>query len=362
MPKSRLDILPRHIYWVLIGIQLLLTTTQIIPTTGASTIFLFLYTIVSLLVRWRLPLPVFTMIIDTLFIGIISLYYPANVIFLPIFIFYFCVHNKPLFTLPALIAICNNPSFFTCLFLLGAIISGYLLFLWERQRTELQAEVDTLHQRIHGMTQNEEHLLRDQYRLEQVSRLTERQRIAEILHDNLGHELTAAHVTLKASSALSDQGNIEKARFMQQKAEQRLGAALGQLRKTVQQIEPNDDLDLKRVTTLVHSFAFPVQFSTTGSFTDIPAAIHQLLYVSVQESLTNIMKHATPTLVNVYMERTSAIIRAVIENDGLDQSLPLHVGNGLRYMRKRIEAVNGSLSIHHNKTTFRLIIILPLKE
>jgi signal transduction histidine kinase len=359
--RSRPDVLPRHVYWVLIGIQLLLTTTKIIPTAGASTFFLFLYTIVSLLVRWRLPLPVSTMMIDTVLIGGISLFYPENTIFLPIFVFYFCVHNRPIFTLPALIAICNHPTLFTCLILLGAIISGYLLYIWERQRTELQDEVNVLHQRIHGMTQNEEHLLRDQYNVERLSRLTERQRIAEILHDNLGHELTAAHVTLKASGALLDQGNNDNARLLLQKAQQRLGAALGQLRKAVQQIEPNDDFDLKRITILVHSFTFPVQFNSSGNFTDIPVAIHQLLYVSMQEALTNIMKHATPNAVVVHLERTPAIIRVILENDGLDRTQPMHVGNGLRYMRKRIEAINGSLSIQHDKT-FRLIITLPLKE
>lgn len=361
MSKPRPDILPHHVYWVLISIQLLLSTTQIVPSADASTFFLFLFTIVSILVRWRLPLPVSMMIVDTTFIGIISLFYPVNTVFLPIFVYYFCVHNKPLFTLPSLIAICTTPTLFTCLFLFGAIISGYLLYLWERQRTELQEEISVLHQRLHGMTQNEEHLLRDQYNVEQLSRLTERQRIAEILHDNLGHELTAAHVTLKASGLLLNKGCNDDARLLQQKAEQRLGAALGQLRKAVQQIEPNADFDLKGIMTMVHSFPFTVQFTSSGNFTDIPAAIHQLLHVSMQEALTNIMKHAKPAKVIVYLERTPAIIRVMIENDGLDQIEPVHIGNGLRYMRKRIEAINGSLSIQHDKT-FRLIITLPLKE
>lgn len=361
MSRTRPDILPRHVYWVLIGIQLLLTTTRIDPFAGASPILLFLFTITSLLVRWRLTLPVFTMVIDTVFIGIVSHMFPVNAIFLPIFVFYFCVHNKPYLAIPALLAICNNATLFTCLFLLGSVVSGYLLYFWERQRTELQTEVDALHQRIHAMTQQEEHLLRDQYGIEHVSRLTERQRIAEILHDNLGHELTAAHVTLKASGALLAKGDPVKAHAMQQKAEQRLGSALGQLRIAVQQIEPEDDLDLKRITELVHSFTFPVYFTTDGSFSDIPAAIHQLLHVSVQEALTNIMKHAKPTKVDVHIQRTSAIIRAVIENDGFDPTQTIHIGNGLRYMRKRIEAIHGSLSINSDKT-FRLIMILPLKE
>jgi signal transduction histidine kinase len=49
-----------------------------------------------------------------------------------------------------------------------------------------------------------------------------------------------------------------------------------------------------------------------------------------------------------------------VENDGVT---PEHGntggGNGLRYMRRRIEAVNGSLTIQKTSGRFKIIVLIP---
>lgn len=361
MPRSRPDIHPRHAYWVLIGIILLGALSQTTLDRGTSTILLFLFTVVSILLRWRYRIPVPFMILDSLFVGIVSLSYPINALYLPFYLFYFCVHGSPAYLLPSLLVLWAYGSPFSWYLGSLAVITGFLLYFWERQRTALQLEVDTSRQHLHKLEEEEQLLLRDQYSIQQVSRLTERQRIAELLHDNLGHELTAAHLTLKATGTLISQHETEKALILQKQAEQRLGQAMKQLRFAVQHIEPISEMDLRSITDLVHSFPFTVQLSHSGDFGTIPPALRQLLHTSVQEALTNTMKHADSSEVSVSIEITQAIVRATIENNGIKEHVQ-QPGSGLRYMRKRIEAVNGSLSIQQQGDVFRLIIILPIKE
>ena len=361
MPRSRPDIHPRHAYWVLIGILLLGALSQATLDHGTSTILLFLFTVVSVLLRWRYHIPVPFMILDSLLVGIVSLSYPINALYLPVYLFYFCVHGNPAYLLPSLLVLWTLGSPFSWHLASLSVITGLLLYFWERQRTALQLEVDTSRQQLHKLEEEAQLLLRDQYSIQQVSRLTERQRIAELLHDNLGHELTAAHLTLKAAGTLISQHETDRALMLQKQAEARLGQAMKKLRSAVHHIEPISEMDLRSISDLVHSFPFEVHLSHTGDFGTTPPALRQLLHASLQEALTNTMKHAEPSEVSVSIELTQAIVRATIENNGTKDHVQ-EPGSGLRYMRKRIEAVNGSLSIQQQGDMFRLIIILPIKE
>src|SRR5690606_2525439 len=110
---------------------------------------------------------------------------------------------------------------------------------WEKDITSNKELIDSLRQRIYNLELIQSQLLTDYQDTERLSRLAERQRIAEILHDSLGHELTAAHLSLKAYKALLGTNRIDQANMTLSKAEQRLENALHQLKDSVKYIEPN---------------------------------------------------------------------------------------------------------------------------
>lgn len=361
MSRSRPDIVPRHMYWVLLGVLLLPTTSRIFPWTEASTLFLFLFSIMSMLLRWRFTLPAWSMLIDVFIVGILSLHNPANTVFLPLFIFHFCAKGTPLYVIPALLFMLPHPNAFAFMLLFFAVITGYLLLLWERQRRELQDQLDRLRQQSYVMERVEESLREDQFAIERMSRMEERQRIAEILHDTLGHELTAAQLTAQAAQTLLAQGEVEKTKRMQEKTRERLVHAMKQLKETVERVEPLDGNDMQSIDDLIRSFGFPIEFSHKGDYSVVPAFIRRVGYISLQEALTNIFKHTEPTKVTITVEISEVILRIVIENDGVESNGDIQPGHGLRFMRKRIEDVGGSLSIQQG-SIFRLIIILPIQE
>ncbi len=360
--NERFSIRPHHLYRALILLQFALLLAYLVPVFDLTSLLLYLFVIFSMTLRWRFPLAPHIMLVDCVVVIAATALNPANAPFLALYIFYFSYNNKMIFASLPLLAgflIATGPARYLIIL---AIIPGYLLHLWHRESTWLQRESDDLRQKIHHMQQTETHLLQDYHDAGRISQLTERQRIAEILHDNLGHELTAAHLTVKAIGTLLESGQQEKALQFQQKAEGRLDTALTQLKTAVRQIEPESDSDIRRITSLFENFIYPIQFSQIGDLTHVPSHLRQLLYISIKEALTNITKHARPTAITALIECTQSIVRLVLENDGIfpAQNTMPGQGNGLRYMRKRIEAIHGSMSTTKDKT-FKVIIILPLQ-
>lgn len=227
-------------------------------------------------------------------------------------------------------------------------------------------------------------MLADYQDTETISRLTERQRIAEILHDNLGHELTAAHLSLRAYQTLIENNKPDQAQEALRKAEGKVGNTLNQLKDSIRYIKPAQDTGFSDLTCLIDNYIYPIHFTHSGQVLNLKQYIWQIILKSVKEALTNITKHAHPKMINIAFEVTDYIVRLVIENDGLGAGSGAGAGSGLglgsgpgsaavaagggaemsghglRYMRSRLEAINGSLSIQR-RDTFKLIIIIPIE-
>lgn len=361
MSKPRSEIRPSGLHWAILGIQFLLIALLIVPRNTAETLLFFLCTLFVLTLHWRFRQPDWLLSVLLAILVVCSFKWPHVTYLLSPLLCLSCMHNRPWHAFFALVPIILLGPEHTYWLALIATMSGYLLYFWNRNLASVEQQSDSLRRRVYELEQTEEHLLRDQNSVQVVSRMTERQRIAEMLHDNLGHDLSAAHLAVKATGTLLEGKRYDAALRSQEKALQRLGNAIAELRSTVRRIEPEQENDLDRITRLVNSFSYPMEFSVEGNFSRVPAAVGQLLFVSMQEALTNIIKHAKPSLISVRLKITQAIVRAVIENDGIEEHAPPPTGSGLRYMRKRIEAVHGSLSIRR-ENVFSLIMIIPLGE
>jgi len=79
----------------------------------------------------------------------------------------------------------------------------------------------------------------------------------------------------------------------------------------------------------------------------LPGEVETALYRVVQESLTNILKHANAHNVSVSLARRESGVAAVIEDDGsgFDQRTVNTEGIGLIGMRERLALIDGRLGI-----------------
>jgi signal transduction histidine kinase len=361
MTTKRPLINPQTLYIFIMLVQLLILFSMIVPVDNPMVFLLFIFIVFSITLRWRFNLKPVYMLIDATIIIVISILYTPSYLCLFIFAYYFAYKNKFAYMIPlVLIGIIFNDSTYYLL-LLQAILFGAILYLWSKDNVYNIDLTDSLRRRIYELELVQSHLLSDYQDTERISRLTERQRIAEILHDSLGHELTAAHLSIKAYKTLLEHNKQNQAQRTLEKIEKKIEYSLEQLKDSVKYIEPTVETGFNDLIHLIENYIYPIKFTHSGHVLKLKPYIWQLILMSTKESLTNITKHANPKNINISIDITDYIVRLVIENDGIKVNSNKISGNGLRYMRSRLEAINGSLSIQ-KQDSFQLIIIIPIQN
>ncbi len=200
----------------------------------------------------------------------------------------------------------------------------------------------------------------------------ERLRIARELHDIVGHALMSINVTSSVSARLAvrDPG---AARDALQTINTISGSALGEIRSTLNllrggsepQTRPGLGLDdLPHLIEESRAGGLPVTLLESGHRPEVPAIVGFTVYRIIQESLTNVVRHAKDvTRVAVSLTFTSESLDIAVTNDGAPAEIRERSGIGLQGMRERAAATGGRLDATALPTGgFRVHARLPLKE
>jgi signal transduction histidine kinase len=183
----------------------------------------------------------------------------------------------------------------------------------------------------------------------------ERLRIARELHDVLAHTISA--ITIQAGLALDvldDSPAQARAALGAIRAASR--AAMAELKATVGMLRAGDDdiaprspqpgLDqLDQLVTTARDAGLRVDVALTGEPRPLPAAIDRAAYRIVQESLTNVVRHAGATCVSVAISYERAALALSIADDGRGAASgqPASPGHGLVGMTERAVMLGGTL-------------------
>ena len=178
----------------------------------------------------------------------------------------------------------------------------------------------------------------------------ERGRLARELHDETGQALTSILLSLKA---LEERLEGEDARAAAHEVRELVVSTLQDVRRLAVELRPSalDDFGLiAALERLTQSFS-----EQTGIVVDFEAALPErlpeevetALYRTVQECLTNVVKHARAGRVSVLLRRRNGSVAAVVEDDGagFDPALGREGGFGLVGMRERLALLGGRLEI-----------------
>ena len=192
-----------------------------------------------------------------------------------------------------------------------------------------------------------ERVERDALRRIVAAQELERQRLARELHDETGQALTSILLGLRQLEGAEGSEAVAALREL-------VVATLQDVRRLAVELRPKvlDDFGLvPALERLTHGFA-----EQTGIAVDLeastlterpPVEVETAIYRIVQESLTNVVKHAQAGNVSVVLTRSDGTIKAVIEDDGtgFEPAASAGEGIGLVGMRERIELLDGSLTV-----------------
>jgi len=212
----------------------------------------------------------------------------------------------------------------------------------ERRRAEI--ELREMNHQLRGLSKSLENI-----------REEERTRIARELHDDLGQQLTGLKLELSWLNGRVKEGRLPpEERITEMK--QQLDGAISSVRRISTELRPIilDDLGFEEaVKWLVSEFTkrtkIPVildlQAEVCVSNVDLATALFRI----VQESLTNITRHAEATQVNVLLMKDDQHLILSIADNGIGLPPKLQSGGfGLVSMRERANALGAKFSISNN--------------
>ncbi len=191
----------------------------------------------------------------------------------------------------------------------------------------------------------------------------ERRRLARELHDETGQALTSILLGLKPiEEALAG----ETAATAVANLRQLVVATLQDVRRLAVELRPAvlDDFGLtSALARLTETFAeqtgLSVHYESTLGEGRLPPDTETALYRIVQESLTNVLKHARAQRVSISLTRKGGFVTAVIEDDGVGfEPAETHDDSfGLIGMRERVALLDGSLEVESTVGTGTTIAV-----
>jgi two-component system CheB/CheR fusion protein len=234
----------------------------------------------------------------------------------------------------------------------------------------------TLERRVHERTAAIERLddARRRVLLQLVSaEEDERARISRELHDQLGQQLTALLLGLRA---LRTEGTTNGALSVEQ-LEQLTSGIARDVHTLALELRP-PALDALGLVAAIESHLQEwaqrndLEYDLHARGLDgarLPAEVETTLYRVVQEALTNVVKHASATRVSVLIERRDDTMRLVLEDDGAGFDVE-HVFDlpgkakrlGLRGMYERVALLGGELDIESTEDGTTVYVRVPVES
>jgi PAS domain S-box-containing protein len=203
----------------------------------------------------------------------------------------------------------------------------------------------------------------------------ERNRIARDLHDGPVQGVSAASLSLEAALLMIKSGDVERGTEVLVKIRQELAGEADALRQLMAGLRPPVLEERGLMPALRETVArFENDTGIVSSFEGdlkrpVPRDVETLAYRIVQESLTNIGKHARATTVMVHLDTDDNQLRIEVEDDGQGFETArardyLRAGRvGLASMRERVELASGTFNLRSSPGRGTVVTaLIPLDE
>lgn len=321
-----------------------------------STILVLL---ILMLLRWRIPKLKYTIIVDQFVIVMASSFWGHSHYVFVLTAFEIAFSRNILLGIPIMGYMSMNlPSAMLLLSMLQSLFAGTILYSWRSQHELSLKRMDNERGRYYKVEDLNQDLLIANAQVAQMAELSERSRIAREIHDNAGHEIVAAYISLQTIQLLLDNTNSDVNELFDASM-LRLESGIDKIREAVHNIAPITEIGVLTLESLCEKFTHcPVKFTVYGDSEKVSVHFWLILESCLKEGLTNIARHTDATNASVTLDITPYIVRLCIENDGIKKR-DNPVGLGLYNLRSRAKAVGGNVSTDI-ADYFRLVCVLPI--
>jgi signal transduction histidine kinase len=207
-------------------------------------------------------------------------------------------------------------------------------------------------------------LMNANIRLNEMTIIEERNRIARDLHDTIGHGLTGTIMGLEMVQVLLGE-DLDKAKEMIVNLKDNSRENLVKVREVVSTLNPNENISkgIESIKELIDSFQFKsnivIELTTNGVAMETNPSINIVLYRIIQEGLTNAIRHGKADKIDIKITFTKDYIELYIKDNGLG-SIDINKGFGLKSMEDRIFSLGGTISFL-SVNGFSIVANIPME-
>ena len=206
-----------------------------------------------------------------------------------------------------------------------------------------------------------------------AARLEESTRLAREIHDVLAHSLAGLTIQLEATTALIENGadrdailaRVRRAHELARDGLQETRRAVGALRGETRSVPEA----LRALVSAYRSIdGAPVALALDAEPAQLVGDAGLAVLRVVQESLTNIAKHAPGAIASVSVTATESELVVVVADELAGVPVPAGPvsatggGYGLRGMRERAQALGGTLDAGPTENGWRVEVRIPITE
>ena len=204
----------------------------------------------------------------------------------------------------------------------------------------------------------------------QTAIIEERERLARDIHDQVNQSIYSAGLFAEAARDAAAVGDLPKVRQhtgsilrMTNEAMRELRLLLFELRTEALARRGLANALRERLKTVEHRLYIDGEVHAP-ELSDIPVAVEEAFYRIALEALSNVLRHAHADRVDITLAVEAGELVMIIADDGggFDRDAAAGTGGmGLASMQKRIDKINGVLSLNSGKNGTQLIARAPLE-
>lgn len=190
-----------------------------------------------------------------------------------------------------------------------------------------------------------------------LATLSERNRIAREIHDNVGHLLSRSILQLGAVQLIKDE-NVRKENL--ESLSETLNNAMTEIRSSVHDLH-DDSIDLKQVISesvkplTENNITVYTEYDVNGNILN---SIKFCMAGIVKEGVSNIIKHSNADSVNIVVREHPAFYQLMIGDNGVCSETFSENGIGLSNMRERVRNLGGFIEISSGRNGFHIFVSL----
>ena len=188
----------------------------------------------------------------------------------------------------------------------------------------------------------------------------ERLRIAREVHDTVAHAIAIINVQAGVTAYQLDK-RPERVRDALVTIEQTSAQALHEMRAVLGVLRDSDNGraphpglgQVNELTAVAHEAGLDIQLEVTSAPRPLPSVVDHTAYRILQESITNVIRHAGPTRVTVALDYGTDVLEVRVTDEGGLGALsddasgprsPVGTGRGIVGMRERCGLLGGELT------------------